>query len=330
MKILKKKKAAPAVFQRDMYLPKKKLQKKNRSAGGNAPHRRVRIIVTATLWALFVGVGGYVFFFSNLFRVTQEAVESGPVISPGVIRGLLDQKRAGTWLSIIRKDNLLFFTPKRVTALLESEFPLIETVSVERRFPGTLLIHAQEKPYQIIGCSADSCFVLTRDGHTEPIGAFSRHPDQQGTVYMVRDNSGNQPDGEGKFLEPETAVFLQKIIATFEEETGFAFEPTFEMSSRFASEIRVQTKPGFWIYFNTTTPLEESYTTLRTFLAPDAYGSIVDKLRYIDLRVPKRVYYTRTDQAPEDLIQEQKDQANSGDNNGTTAPAAQDPGTGGM
>jgi hypothetical protein len=102
------------------------------------------------------------------------------------------------------------------------------------------------------------------------------------------------------------------------------------MSSRFANELRIKTRDGFMVYLNTQIPLEESYAVLKVFLGAETYGSVKDKLRYIDVRVADRVYYTRTDEAPADPVQEAKDEQGSPTGADSDTSSDQEAGTSGM
>jgi hypothetical protein len=137
--------------------------------------------------------------------------------------------------------------------------------------------------------------------------SFGAHPNEQGQVYTIRDDSQGSIGEGSQFVSPQMLSFVQNVIASFEEETSFPIESDFVMSSRLANELRVHTKQGFWVYLNSDTPLEESYATLRAFLDTGGYRSMLEKFRYIDLRVQDRIYYTRTDQAPEDTVKEEQD-----------------------
>jgi cell division septal protein FtsQ len=299
------------LFKREAYIPKKRIQKvgrvvpteRGRKSEPVRPEKSVgRKVLVAMLWLSFIGEVGYVLLFAGFFTITKVEVqrENGEsLIGEEQVREFLEGSWQGKWLTLIPKDNLIFIQADSLEKRLAARYPKLEAVQMEKHFPGTLSVRIVEKPYQIVWCSRENCFLVNSEGRAQDAALFFQYPEEQGTSVRIQDTAEAPLEIQKQVLASEDQQFIHDLVSDFSLRTSLSIEGSLERPNLYAKEIRVRTNKGFVIFFNTRLPVSQSLNTLMLVLEKEIPDNDWDKIDYIDLRTENRVYYTRKDRVPE-------------------------------
>lgn len=311
------------LFKKEAYIPKKRLQKKERTVTSHPGQRKGkeesvpkngtgRKILVILLWIFFFGEVGYVVFFADFFTITNVEIHrkaGNAHIGEEKIREYIEQSWQGKWYGLVPKNNLLLFQPAREERRVLERYPKLEVVSIVKKFPHTLQMEIQEKSYQVLWCSKEDCFLVNKEGVTEDAHIFFQYPEEQGRAIRIQDQAGLSVQTGAQVLEEQDRRFMYDFAENFTLRTGLEVEGALERPNVYAREIRVRTTKGFSLFFNTHLSLEESLNTLMLVLTKEIPEGEWGQIDYIDLRTENRIYYTRKDRAPEKTeVQKQREE----------------------
>lgn len=298
-------------FKREAYIPKKKLHKTGRTVPGERGRKKEdgpgekslgRKILVIALWISFIGEVIYVLFFAGFFtiaKISVEGVSDGSVLTAEQIRRHAEEPWQGKWLHLIPKNNILLVRSARIEERLRMRYPKLESAQVSKQFPDALSVQVSERPYQILWCSRDECFLVNGEGRTVDAHIFFQYPNEQGTVIRIQDTAEAPLSVDKQVLTSEDQRFVHDLVSDFSLRTGLKIEGAIERPNLYAKEMRIRTDKGFLIFFNTRLSVAESLNTLMLVLEKEIPESEWDKIDYIDVRTENRIYYTRKDRAPE-------------------------------
>lgn len=316
----KKEREREQLFKREAYIPKSKLNKKERtvpSALGrkknqeNQSSRRGlgRLLVVTVLWICFLGEILYVVLFANFFIINNFDIHkenNGDHIQEDHIRGYMEESVSGKWYGVVPKNNLLLLPAAYHEKNLLARYPKIATVRISKQFPNTLKIEVTEKPFQVLWCRKEECFLVNKEGVATDANIFFQYPEEQGTVVRIQDMAEVPVQPGSRVMVPGDWQFVEALTTDFTLRTGLQLNGALERPSIYAEELRVRTDKNFSIFFNTRLPVTESLNTLMLILDREIPESEWEKIDYIDLRTENRIYYTRKDRAPEKTEEQKK------------------------
>jgi hypothetical protein len=309
----KKSVAGRASFEQKMYIPKKTINKKERTvpvAPGKRAHQKrpnaswLRRVMIIFLWLLFVGELVYILLFAKFFIPLTIQVVGVP--EELTVEQFVREEFQGKYLGIIPKANLLLTRTEPLEDRLADRYPRLESRVVEKKLPETLVVYARALPYQLLWCKQEQCLLLTEQGILKNADSFFQYRDEQGLVYTIRDESGRTLFTEQKVITKEEVNFLKEVIRDFENRTGLQREGDFVVPSLYTKEVRMYTAQGFWVYLSTGQNLQKTLSNLVLFLEKEVPREEWQQLEYVDLRTENRVYYTREDRQPENPKEEEE------------------------
>jgi cell division septal protein FtsQ len=305
-------------FERQMYIPKKTLQKKERLVPVKIGKTRTPVQGTTSwirkgiiifLWSIFIGEVVYIVFFARFF--IPHTINITTVPPELAVESFIQEQFTGKYGEIIPKNNLLLLSPQELEQRLRERFPRFEEVSVKKILPETILVDVQLLPYQILWCKGQQCLLLTKEGTLTNADIFFQYPQEQGVVEKIRDESGRELSPQSKVLTQEEVNFVEAVIRDFNSRTGLEKEGDFVRPSIYTQEIRIHTTKGFWVYLSTQQDLGQTLDNLVLFLQKEVPAEEWGQLDYVDLRTENRVYYTRKDRQPENLKEPQDQEEGS-------------------
>lgn len=247
------------------------------------------------LWLLFFGTVVYLIIFSPYLKVTALHIEGLALVDEGRLRSVVNEELARDYLRFIPRDTFFLVPTESLERLLAERYPLLRSVTVRRTFPGTLAIRGEERTTIVLWCSAGTCAHVLENGTVIPTTeAYQEEKNQERTI-VLKDESG-QPlrFGEGIFEDdfvPLVVFFREQLQARF----GIETENSILLASRFANELRIRTREGWGVYFNTGISRETSLDTLGLLLDGEIPRERLAVLRYIDLRTENRAFYRYQD-----------------------------------
>lgn len=251
------------------------------------------------LWLLFLGTVGYALLFSSYLALAKWDVKGLSLVDETRFRETVDQELAQQYLSFIPRANFFLLQTTKLEYLLKEQYPLIRRVAAKRVFPDVLEITVEERDRIILWCVASECGHVLEDGSVVPItAAYEEEGNRSRTLYLRDESSEPLRFGSGIY-DASFMLLATSLQSSLETEFGIGTENEMMLASRFANELRVKTKEGWEIYFNTRTPLATSLQALRLLFEKELPRERFPELQYIDLRTENRVFYRYRDSETE-------------------------------
>lgn len=258
------------------------------------------------LWFLFFGTVAYLVFFSAFLRVENIVVSGTSGVSSQAIQSFLTEKITGEYVRFIPKNTLFLLRPAYYEQALLAEFPLLRTAEVSRVFAHGLRAEVSERPKIVLWCSGGPCALLDEEGYMHDSRSAERAEYAQ-DVLRVIDGSGEPISFGERLLEPRYE-FLLALDQEFKSSMDIELEPVFWTPSRFSEEIRVKTKAGWEVYLPLGKSPAESLKALRMLFDTELTAERQAGLKYADLRVENRIYYTLHEESAAGISSEQNEE----------------------
>lgn len=222
------------------------------------------------------------------FTVTEiTVVDARPEIADAV--------RMYAW-DIVRKHSLvfgranIFLVPR---SLLERElpkrFPVIHTVQVLRRLPGTVRIAVQEKVPAAILFAGGTYFALDPEGiafetvHTERL--------RRNTLPVLRDERPEVRIDLGQHvIDPAVLTMVHDLVALLPERFHLAVKEV-TIPAIGTEELRVRVNEGWILLLDTKQPLQDQLVVLEKIFTEEVEPKERLALEYLDLRVRGKAFY---------------------------------------
>lgn len=256
--------------------------------------------VSVSLWSAFILVGGYILFFSPALLVQRVSIEGESVIPLEEYENFVETSLEGTYFGILKKHNYFLAPTREIARRMLERYPLLSDVTVERRFPGTLLFFLQEAPALLRWCSGGPCYGV-REGKAVLI-PYSEDDRYISSKLSVIDESalpvqvGATLPAES-YLETFRAMHAGIVSLGIGELLAIATTP-----SRHSNELALSTKEGWRLLVAVNRPAEESLGMLSVFLNEYGKGHLDrSKLYSVDLRVEGKIFYAELGQMAEEV-----------------------------
>lgn len=240
------------------------------------------------LFLSFLGVSFWVLFFSLFTQIKQveilgEAQEKERVRE--IIQDFLKEKRG----KIFSQGNFFLFPEKKLERKLREQFPLLEKIETEKKFPEKLTLKITERKNVFIWCFDQNCFWV--DGEGELFFGPQAFFEAEKTGYpVVLGQADDQRKIGENFFSPNLAIFLLDLKNILREE--FSLERLVSVSPNLASEeIRVSFKEGWQVYFSLKKPALQQVEILREILEEKLKEVVWEKIDYIDLRLSGKAVF---------------------------------------
>ncbi|MEA2007414.1 MAG: FtsQ-type POTRA domain-containing protein [Patescibacteria group bacterium] len=265
--------------------------KKNRKIKNRKKQSWLSFFRKVVFWLIFIlfwGVSLWTLFFSDVMKVTNvESVGDSENFSSFHVEQHVGEIISRKFLGLIPRDNLLLISKKSIVKEIKESHGLIRDVSVERRFPNTIVIGIEERESHIIWCNNEICVLLDERGE-----AFGDVEDFDGEKDVrVFDTSNKKFELGDRVAEPEFVFFSEKLPDMFFEELSIEIEPTLQTPSSMSGEIRLKTKDGWEGMFSTNRPMGVQMKVMKKILKEKIGPEKVSQLEYIDLRIKGKAMY---------------------------------------
>jgi len=237
----------------------------------------------------FLLLFGYGFLFSGIFNVGKIEVLGAETLDEKELEGFVGSLLSKKLWGIFPKNHPLFINEKLLEASLESEFPKISQVKFQYRYANdTLRITIQERKAIAYWCQdGHHCFLIDSKGviYEDALGdAFSGN-----LILRIKDETGRQLRKGSRPFSEEGMMLMLDLKEGLKPEVSinaFVLEP----ESLGAHYLRAETSAGWYFFADTRTASGDLILKLKTLLAKEI-GTKVNRLEYVDLRVPNRAYY---------------------------------------
>lgn len=231
---------------------------------------------------LFTGLL-YLVLYSGVFNVQSIEVQGAELYNEDFLKGALVREAVvkEKILGFLGSDNRLFWLLGDFDDV--SNLPAIEEVSLTASIvETTVTVKVKEKEMFGIFCKTeDGCFAFDDEGFL-----FSKAPYVSGSLILRIDDKDKKPVVLGNRFLPEN--WTNNIFKTVEELKKSGFIPVFlETRAEPLREWSVYLPSGLEIQFDLSFVPKDFTETLGHIQEKENFN----KLNYIDLRVPGRVYY---------------------------------------
>lgn len=265
------------------------------------------------LWLLFFGTVVYAVLFSSYLKYPDWEIRGLAQVEESSVRETVRQKMAHQYFGFIPGDTFFVLRPRTLESLLQEQYPLFQTVTVERTFPHTLVITVKERDTLVLWCSIGSCAHVVENGDALVVTDVYQQSENQMRTVTITDMSGQSIRFGEKIFDSsfvEKVLFLrQQLKERFAVET----ESMLSFSSRFANEIRMRSVDGWEVYFSTLLPGDVSLEAFALLYDDEISKERWKELEYIDLRTENRIFYryknSQEEEKPANEVSAEKEKA---------------------
>lgn len=252
--------------------------------------RPVKKISKNRIWFLLVFFGLTAFLIGGVYllrlsywQIKKVEVGSSGVLTPQEIKAKVYYFMGGRILFFLPRSSFLLFDSSSLAAVLQKDFPQIESLSIQKKFPDYLGVAVKERELFGIFCN-EECVYIDKQGF-----AYDSAPNSSGSLLVkVRSDVARARVGSTVVDAALMNDFL--LISSGVGKASGAKAIAYEFSAKIPSEIKVETSEGFKIIFKRSGDFENTFRALKTVLEQE----IKDKrsqLEYIDLRFGNKIFY---------------------------------------
>lgn len=240
---------------------------------------------------VFLATTGYVLFYADFLDIVRVDVSGLERLEEKEVRREIDAWLQGNYPLGISRRNLVLFDRKVFAESLKEKFKRVESVSIEKIFPGNLRIEIEERKILMLLCSGERCYTLNQAAMAYAAENFDPVELEKENLVSLRDLSGVEIGTEMPALEEDFMRFVLAVDEGVKEKTGIVLSKEQETPSRVSGDLRVLTEEGWKIFFNTAVGLEKELLMLKTVLEKELDQEKRQKLEYVDLRIEGKVFY---------------------------------------
>jgi cell division septal protein FtsQ len=210
-------------------------------------------------------------------------IEGMQRISRTKMTAVIDEYRGEYWY-LLPRNNILFFSETGLRQKIGQNY-VLESLTVEKQYPRTLIIHLQEKQAQISWVSDDKCYQLDDAGQ---VLAFCEPNTQELISIKDAGENANSIAVGDTVAARDLLVFLLKAQQHLQEQLH---PTTFLVHADGQQSVFITVTEGFKVYLNTEIPLDDQINRLYILLTNPEVKEKVSTLQYIDLRFGEKIYY---------------------------------------
>ena len=280
-----------------------------KGGGKSAQQKRTSRIVSRVIFYVllvaFLGVTGYMLFFSNYLKIGQINIKGVEELDSAQIRSVVEESQQGKFLKTIPRDNFLLISSKNLQQKLLTEFKKIKTVSVIKKFPDTLEINLQERKALLLLCSGEQCFLIDENGIAYSQADFDSPEIAQNHLIKITDNSGGKIEIGSQVMDQAYIQYVSSLKGQLQA-LGVEIVQEYWTPALVADEIDVRTVETTELYFSTQFPLERATKVLDLVLKKELAKLQLSDLGYLDLRTENKVFYKLKNAAPVENVDTKK------------------------
>lgn len=260
-----------------------------------------RVLFAVILVAAFAGGIIYLFRLSQ-WQITDIKIEGTKVLTEEEIREHAGKVLEGNYFFALPKRSILLAPQNTIIWQLQQSFPRIETISITKKYPSTLIISLQERELWGIFCvygadqrglnassadlrgNIDECVYIDKTGF-----AFERAPSSSGSLIKKIKIDNSRAMVASYAVEPE---IMKDILRLSEKMENQLKSPVvaYELFSEIPREVRMTVAEGFTLYLNRDDDIENTLRVLKLVL-DEEIKERRSKLDYVDLRFGNKVFY---------------------------------------
>lgn len=233
----------------------------------------------------FVAIFGGAIYFLRVpyWQIKKVEVGSSGVLTPQEIKAKIDYFLEGRILFFLPRSSYLLFNSSGLASVLQKEFPQIESLSVQKKFPDYLGVAVKERELFGVFCN-DECVYIDKQGF-----AYDYAPSSSGSLLIKIKSDATKAQVGSTMVEPSLLNELFLLSFGVSKIAGLR-AIAYEFFSRIPSEIKMETDNGFKIFFKRGDNFANAFRVLKTVLEQEVKEKRL-QLEYIDLRFGNKVFY---------------------------------------
>lgn len=250
------------------------------------------VALLVLLVAVPLGLFVWLVFFTPIFTVQAiSIVDARPHIIEKA-QDVVEPRVAATPLG----RNIFFIDTKSIADELEREIPEIRTAHVTRRLPGTVKVVVQGKKPALLFLSGAQYYFIDEQGIAYERARLDTLPGEVLPVVKNDDQSATVTLG----IAVVNTNFVEFVLALERELPKRINTEVVEIRipSLAAREVRFLLQNNWEIRFDSTRMPERQLEILQQLLSGTITPEEQQRLEYIDLRIPDRVYYRTSGSLP--------------------------------
>jgi hypothetical protein len=242
-----------------------------------------------TTFFLLVAAGSsWLVFFSDYLYIEDIYVSGAQTLDVAVIKAVAAEKLAGEHWRIFPRSHIFFYRTAGLSEALQAQFIRVASVNfspdIHRR---RLNIEITERNPVGFWCAPNGeCALLAEDGVIlEPMG----RPEGIG-AFVIEDASAAEFALGTRLMAPEWILFMKEFSSALAPEIlirSYIIEP----ESLSAGYIRARTSADWDILLNVEFGQERRTAAVVKTLLEEEIRNRINRLEYIDLRIPGRAFY---------------------------------------
>lgn len=251
--------------------------------------------VFIVVFIIFILVTLYVFLCSHLTKLQYFEIEGSERVNKNEIIYTIESTLGSSFFTYIKKDNYFIASKKNIINNILKD-KRIKNVSIEKKFPQTLIVTIEEYEIIPIWCINDKsdCFIIENEIAKKRVNLTDDIIQLNKTFIITGEDKKNIEEGE-MVISNEN---LEKI-KILGEELVYVLDTTIKqpyvIASRGSNEVRFVTDEGWYIAIDLTHDLDEILNIARLFTKNVELPSARNDLEYIDMRFPEKIFYKMKD-----------------------------------
>ena len=159
----------------------------------------------------FIGICGYLLFFSPFLEIDKISIEGNKDISSANITIAVEKYLNGKYFGYLPRNNFFLVSEKNISGEIQKYFNRLEVLSIEKKFPKTILINVIEHKAELVWCSAGVCYFVDSKGIAYG-GAAGNEVDLRANNYLVVVDDSAIPVDIGKSkIDPAYIAYIEAI-----------------------------------------------------------------------------------------------------------------------
>lgn len=244
----------------------------------------------------FFGVLFYIIFFSPFVAISKIIVNGNNNNFEEIIIEEINRNISGKYLGIVQKNNIILISRGKLEKKIKEKFKQIRSVKIKRKFPSALEVRIKEREFKMIFCEKNNCFKLDEEGYFWEVAPEGENYSK---LKLITEDEKDFFLGE-RILETEYINYIQEMKFFLEEDLKLEIENEFRTKTLVSRDVRIKTKEGWEIYYNTAIDLEKENNMLKVVLNNKIEKEKRTELEYVDLRIDNKVYYKFKGEAQND------------------------------
>lgn len=258
---------------------------------------------------IFIGASIWILFFSKLTQIKNEEIYSScDKLEKESLGKMVENYLGGKYLFIFPKDNIVSFSKRGLNQYFTEKERLIREITIEKKFPGKLIINFDCRDNYFIWCESEGCFFVDEEGNIFSALSNSDLEKYKDEVLKIKSSGFNQLQIGDFLFDQKKAKFLATLLGKIDGKFSFSFKSQAIMPVLAANEIELETENGWKILLNLEEDFDKQIKIIEKILSEKLKEENLENLEYIDLRISgKAVYKMKNIEIKEEEKKEEDD-----------------------